>query len=95
MCVQRLVHRILVGFTFRISGLHVTYGCPALSACYDCYVYLLTMLEYTYGCITLSRAYLFKLYLEDQRVGLDLWVSNLKCSLTWLPPSSDSEVEST
>ena len=52
--VQRLVHRMLVGFTLRISDLHVTYGCPALNACYDCYVYLLTLLEYTYGCVTLK-----------------------------------------
>ena len=40
--VQPLVHRMLVGFTFRIIGLHLTYRCPALSGCYVCYVYLLT-----------------------------------------------------
>ena len=42
MSVQPLVHRMLVGFTFRINGLRLTYRCPALSACYVCYVFLQT-----------------------------------------------------
>ena len=40
--VQPLVRRMLVGFTFGINGLHVTYRCPALSAYHVCYVYLLS-----------------------------------------------------
>ena len=34
MAVERLVNGMLAGFTLRISGLHVTYECAALSACY-------------------------------------------------------------
>ena len=31
---------MLVGFIFRMNGLHFTYGSPALSVAYICYVYL-------------------------------------------------------
>ena len=52
-------------------------------------------MHYTYGCPTLSAAYLCKLYLGDQWVALNVWVSNLKCSLTWFPPSTESVGETT
>ena len=38
------------------------------------------------GPPTFSGDYIGKIYLEDRWVVLDLWVSNHKYSLTWLPP---------
>ena len=50
----------------------------------------ITWFQYTYGSPTLSGGSLFKFNLEDQFVVLDLWLSNDKCSLTWLPPPTES-----
>ena len=50
----------------------------------------ITQFKYTYGTATSSGDSLGKFYLEDHWVVLDLWVSNYKCSLTWLPPPTES-----
>ena len=39
--------------------------------------YIITCLHYIYECSTLVAAYICKIYLENHRVTLHLWVSNL------------------
>jgi len=40
----------------------------------------ITVLHYAYGCATLKVAYICKIYLENHRVTLHLWVPNLMSS---------------
>ena len=50
----------------------------------------ITGLHYTYGCPTLIRAYVGYLYLQNHRVTLHIWESNLKFSLCLLALPSES-----
>ena len=50
----------------------------------------ITKLQYFYGCATLSGDYLWKLDLKHYWLALDLWVANLRCTLTWFPAPTES-----
>ena len=72
----------LVTSTYRITGLHFTYGSRALSAAYaGKTTFRITELKYTYGCPTLVEACVYYLYFQNQLVTLNLLVSSPKGSV--------------
>ena len=97
-----LVEPMLVTFFFRITGFHLSYGCPALSAAFYCYVYLQNL------CITLDLRALDSTMLHpkwslcwlplprvNQWVTLQFGVRHIKYCLCCLPPVSESLVDTT
>ena len=48
------------------------------------YTYRITELHYTYGNATLSAHYVGYLYFQNYWFTPNIWVSNLKGSLSWL-----------
>ena len=50
----------------------------------------ITEFHYTYGCATLSAAFICMFLLQNHRVTLHLWVSNLKCSLCLFALATES-----
>ena len=50
----------------------------------------ITWVHYSYGCVTLSTAYVAYLYFLKDWVRPQKWVSNVKCSVCWLPLHKES-----
>ena len=74
ICVQPQVQPMFVCSTYRMTGLHYTYGCAT---------FRITELHYTYRCPRLIDALVWEPYLQNRWVTLHLLVSSLKCIL-WL-----------
>ena len=83
---------MFVSFTFRITGLNYTYGCPSFSRAYVCKLYLQNywVLKKFMGAPPKFQAYVCNLYLQNHWVTLNLWVRQLKCSLCFLALLTES-----
>ena len=78
---------MLVTSTYRIIGLHFSYGCITLNKAYVGAVqpfivksYRITKLHYNYGNATLSADYVGYLYFQNHWGTPYVWVSTLRAA---------------
>ena len=84
------VQLMFVSSTYRITGLHYTYGSATLSAAYVGYLYLGNhWVTLSYGCATLSAVFVSYLKFHNHLLTPHLWVCNVKFSLLLLAPPTE------